>query len=335
MRDILKAFTLKAGDFSTFGSGLARPECVWVDGEGVWASDDRGGIARVTAEGSAELRGSGVYQPNGFSRTEDGAFIVAALKRNIVYRIDPAGGVSVVLDRIGGRPLGMINAAWADRAGRIWVSVMARHTSWRKAFNGRPDGYIILIDQGHARIVADGLHLPNELKVHPDGRHLYVVESLANRVVRFPIRANGDLGPLEVFGPAALGHGAIPDGFTFDADGNVWVTLITRNAIVIIDGEGALHSVYEEPKPQAVDWIAKAMRRKSFGFFGLFRILACKGRTLGLPTSLAFGGDDGRTVYVGSLGLRHLLTFRSPVAGARWAGSASQPIDRPGGESMP
>lgn len=319
MRQALEEFTLKAEDFSTFGSGLRRPECVWVDGDGVWSSDDRGGIARVTAEGSAELRGAGIGQPNGFSRSGDGSFIVAALKKNVVYRIDPSGRVSVVLDRMGGKPLGMINAAWADQAGRIWVSVMARRVSWRKAFNGKPDGYIILIEGGQARIVADRLHLPNELKVHPDGRHLYVVESLASRVVRFPLRANGDLGPLEVFGPAALGHGAIPDGLAFDADGNVWVTLVTRNAIVVIDGGGALHTVYEEPKLKAVDWIAKAMRDKSFGLFGLLRIAACGGRTLSLPTSLAFGGDDGRTVYVGSLGLRHLLTFRSPVPGGRWA----------------
>lgn len=319
MREELATFTLNAVDFSTFGSGLRRPECVWVDGEGVWTSDDRGGIARVTADGSAELRGSGIGQPNGFSRTGDGSFIVAGLKKNAVFRIDPAGQVGVLLDRIEGKPLGMINAAWADKGGRIWVSVMARKVSWRRAFNGKPDGFIILIENGQARIVADGLHLPNELKVHPDGRHLYVVESLANRVVRFPIQSNGDLGPLEVFGPAGLGHGAIPDGFAFDADGNVWVTLITRNAIVIIDEGGALHTVYEEPKRNAVDWIAKAMRDRSFGLFGLFRILACKGRTLGLPTSLAFGGEDGRTAYVGSLGLHHLLTFRAPVAGARWA----------------
>ena len=317
----LKSFTLKAEDFSTFGWGLKRPECVWVDREGVWTSDDRGGIARVTADGLAELRGSRVGQPNGFCRTEDGSFVVAGLKKNTVFRIDRGGGVSVVLDRIGGKPLGMINAAWVDANGRIWVSVMAKRVSWRKAFDGKPDGYIILIDGGQARVVAEGLHLPNELKVHPDGRHLYIVESLAKRVVRYPIQPNGDLGPLEVFGPADLGHGAIPDGFAFDADGNVWVTLITRNAIVVIDAGGALHTVYEEVKPKAVDVVAKSMRERSFGLLGLLRIAACRGRTLGLPTSLAFGGDDSRTVYVGSLALPHLLTFRSPVAGLRFPGA--------------
>ena len=48
MNNKLKQFTLNARDLSVFGSGLTRPECVRADQEGVWASDDRGGIARVT-----------------------------------------------------------------------------------------------------------------------------------------------------------------------------------------------------------------------------------------------------------------------------------------------
>ena len=34
-----------------------------------------------------------------------------------------------------------------------------------------------------------------------------------------------------------------------------------------------------------------------------------------LPTSLAFGGPDGRDAFVGSLATPHLTSFRSPVCG--------------------
>jgi hypothetical protein len=44
-------------------------------------------------------------------------------------------------------------------------------------------------------------------------------------------------------------------------------------------------------------------------------LIACAGKRLNLPTSLAFGGKDGRTVYVGSLGLPHLVSFEAPVGG--------------------
>jgi gluconolactonase len=312
MNNKLKNFTLRAGEFSIFGGGLTRPECVRADKEGVWASDDRGGIARVTQDGVAELRGAGVYEPNGYSRTADGAFIVAGLKDNKVFHIDRAGRTSVVLDEFEGKPLGTVNTAWADTQGRIWVSMMTRRERWHQALNTEPDGYILLIENGRTRIVADDLHLTNEIKVHPNGRYLYGVETLGKRVFRFPIAGNGDLGQKEIFGPADLGYGALPDGFIFDEDGNVWVTIISRNGIVVVSEDGEIHTIYEEPKLAAIDAMVAALRDKTAT---TEHLVACAGEKLNLPTSLSFGGADGRTVYVGSLGLPHLLSFQSPVAG--------------------
>jgi gluconolactonase len=312
MNNKLKDFTLRPADLAVFGAGLTRPECVRADQDGVWASDDRGGIARVTQNGVAELRGAGVYEPNGYSRTPDGAFIVAGLKDNKVFRIDADGGASVILDQFRGKALGTVNTAWVDAQGRIWVSMMTRQERWFQALNTKPDGYILLIEHGEARIVADELYLTNEIKVHPNGKHLYGVETLGKRVFRFPIASNGDLGQKEIFGPADLGHGALPDGFNFDQDGNIWVTIITRNGIMIVSEDGGTHTIYEEPKLEAVDAMVKAMRQKTAT---ADHLIACAGEKLNLPTSLAFGGSDRRTVFVGSLGLSHLVRFDSPVAG--------------------
>lgn len=312
MNTRLKNFTLRPADLGVFGAGLTRPECVRADEEGVWASDDRGGIARVTQNGVAELRGAGVYEPNGYSRTPDGAFIVAGLKDNKVFRIDADGRASVLLDQFRGKALGTVNTAWTDAQGRVWVSMMTRKQRWFQALNTQPDGYILLIEHGKARIVADELHLTNEIKVHPNGEYLYGVETLGKRVFRFPIASNGDLGQKEIFGPADLGHGALPDGFNFDQDGNIWVTIITRNGIMVISEDGGMHTIYEEPKLEALDAMVKAMQQKTAT---ADHLIACAGEKLKLPTSLDFGGTDRRTVYVGSLGLPHLVRFDSPVAG--------------------
>ena len=317
MNHRLRNFSLGPQDLGIFGSGLTRPECVRTDQDGVWASDDHGGIARVTHNGVAELRGKGVYEPNGYSRTSDGAFIVAGLKDNKVFRIDSSGRVDVVLDQFEGKPLGTVNTAWADTQGRIWVSMMTRRERWFHALNTEPDGYILLLEEGKARIVADGLHLTNEVKVHPNGKYLYGVETLGKRVFRFPIASNGDLGQKEIFGPADLGHGALPDGFNFDQDGNVWVTIVTRNGIMVISEDGETHTIYEEPKLEALDTLVRALQQKTATSEHL---VACAGETLTLPTSVAFGGPDRRTVYVGSLGLPHLVTFVSPVAGLKMPG---------------
>jgi gluconolactonase len=312
VNDQLKNFSLRPQDFSVFGSGLTRPECVRADQEGVWASDDRGGIARVTQQGVAELRGHGVYEPNGYSRTRDGTFIVAGLKDNKVFRIDSNGRTQTVLEQFAGKPLGCVNTAWVDAEERIWVSIMTRFERWYQALNTEPDGYLLLIQDGKPRIVADGLHLTNEIKVDPSGRYLYGVETLGKRVFRYPIEPSGDLGEKEIFGPKDLGHGAFPDGFNFDAEGNVWVTIVSRNGLAVISENGDQHTVYEEPKHDAIDVMVNAMAAKTAT---VDHFTACTGATLALPTSLAFGGPDLRTVYVGSLALPHLLSFRSPVAG--------------------
>ena len=173
-------------------------------------------------------------------------------------------------------------------------------------------GYIILLDRNGPRIVADGLHQTNEVKVSPDGRYLYAVETLGRRIVRFEIGTNGRLGRKEIVGPADLGHGAYPDGFAFDAEDNIWLTLIIRNGLAVITRDGDYHIVYEEPKTAAIDTLVEAIRTRAAD---VDKMRACIGERLPFPTSIAFGGKDGRTAYVGSLATPHIFTFQSPVAG--------------------
>jgi len=305
-------FRIHAADFGTYGQGLSRPECVWIDHDGVWTSDGRGGVSHVHPDRPAETLGSGIVEPNGISRRTDGSFVAAGLGDGKVHRIAPDGTTTVLLDSIDGRPLGAVNCAWADKD-RTWVSVMTTSFPWSVSMNEGPMGYIILMDDSGARIVADGLHQTNELKVSPDGRYLYSVETLGRRIIRFPILEGGALGPKEIVGPHDLGHGAYPDGFAFDAEGNIWLTLIIRNGIGVITKAGDYHVVYEEPQNDAIDALAASIAIKQADTTAMG---ACVGQTLPFPTSLAFGGEDGRTVFVGSLVTSHLITFRAPVAGA-------------------
>jgi len=311
----ISAFKLTAADFVPYGHALQRPECVWIDREGVWASDARGGVSRVRADRESEVLGTGIADPNGFSRRPDGSFVVAGLSDGRLYQITPDGRTRVLLESIDGRPLGAVNYACSHGPQRIWLSVMTRHLPWVPAMqSAKADGYILRIDRDDARaeIVADGLDLTNEVKVSPDGRHLYAVETLGCRIVRFPIRADGSLGVRERVGPASLGRGALPDGLTFDAAGNIWVTIISQNAIHVIDREGAVHVVYSDANAAAVESIACAIAQRTGTLEHLLACMAVAG-PLRLPTSLAFGGPDGRTAFLGSVGLTHMLSFRAPV----------------------
>jgi gluconolactonase len=307
-------FKLTAADFGTLGQRLQRPECVWVDADGTWVSDARGGVSRLMADGTPRLLGSGILEPNGFSRRPDGSFVVAGIGDGGLHLISPSGSTRALLDRFAGRALGAVNYACADGPDRIWLSVMTRGLPWHSALSARHvDGYILRIDDRGSRceIVADGLDLTNEVKLSPNGQHLYAVETFGSRVVRFAIRRDGSLGEKETVGPESLGSDVLPDGLTFEARGNLWITVINQNGLFVIDRRGEVHVVYRDPNPQAVAIVADAVAHRSGTVDQLAACAAVTG-PLRLPTSVAFGGPDGRTGHVGSVGLSHLATFRLP-----------------------
>ncbi|HEV2702354.1 MAG TPA: SMP-30/gluconolactonase/LRE family protein [Steroidobacteraceae bacterium] len=308
-------FRLAAADFGTLGHGLHRPECVWVDVDGIWVSDARGGVSRLTGDGAPRLLGSGILEPNGFSRRPDGSFVVAGIGDGELHLVLPTGATRTLVDRFQGKPLGAVNYACAEGSERIWLSVMTRGLPWHTAFSARHvDGYILRIDGQEARseIVADGLDLTNEVKLSPDGRHLYAVETFGSRVVRFAIRRDGSLGAKERVGPDSLGPDVMPDGITFDVFGNLWITVINQNGLMVIDRHHDAHVVYRDPNPQAVAQVTEAVAQRN-GVVEQLAACADVSGPLRLPTSVAFGGPDGLTGYVGSVGMSHLATFRLPA----------------------
>ena len=312
----LADFKLTASDFLPFGRGLQRPECVWVDRDGVWTSDARGGIAHVRNDAEPNIVGQGIVDPNGFSRRPDGSFVVAGIGDGGLHLIAPDGTTRKLLDSYDGKPLGTVNYAWADGNERIWLSVMTRAPKWHAGLTSPIfDGYILRVDNEGTRceLVADGLDLTNEVKVSPDGRHLYAVETLGCRMVRFAVRPNGSLGNKEIVGPEHLGRGAFPDGFAFDAFGNIWITIINQNGLFAIDKRGDLHIVFRDMIPDAVEAMTRGVEQRNGTEEHL---VACNSEhgPLRLPTSIAFGGADGRTAFVGSLFADHLPTFRLPEA---------------------
>jgi sugar lactone lactonase YvrE len=126
------------------------------------------------------------------------------------------------------------------------------------------------------------------------------------------VQPDGSLTEKEVFGPDGLGLGAVVDGFAFDADGNIWVTTVLRNGVGIITRDGDYHVVFEDANEELLMSFGEIV---ASGTAQPADMLARAGKTLQLVTSITFGGPDLRTVYVGSLGMSRLPTFRSPVPG--------------------
>jgi gluconolactonase len=310
----IRDFTLDVDDLAWTGHDLVRPESVVADPDGtLWASDARGGVTHIDPDGGQSFLGGWGGEPNGLAIDPAGDLVTANIALGLVQRMTRGGEASTVMEKVDGQRLTSANFVFYDRGGRLWITCLTREDTWWPAVaRPRPDGFIVLVDERGARIVADGIYGTNEARLDRDERYLYVAETMKARILRFPVLPDGSLGEREVFGPDGLGPGAFVDGFTFDAEGNLWVTTVVRNGVGILDPEGGWHVVFEDPRE---DVLAEFAGKLEAGTGEPEDMLAAAGPRLQFPTSVCFGGGDLRTVYVGSLAMQRLPTFRSPVPG--------------------
>lgn len=316
----IQEFQLDLDDLTYTGQDLVRPESVLAQPDGtLWVSDGRGGVTGLDPEGRQRYLGGLGGEPNGLALAHDGSILVANIGTGGIQRLRPDGQVAVVLSEVEGVALTGANFVFRDRQDRLWISSSTRADHWfPAAATPRPDGFVVLVDERGPRIVADGLYFTNEVRLDAEERYLYVAETMRSRILRYRVRPNGDLAGPEGFGPSSLGPDAAVDGFAFDTAGNVWVTTVLRNGLGIITARGDYHVVLEDPRPNALSTLVEKL---AAGTLEPGDVMATAGATLKLVTSVAFGGPDLRTVYLGSIGMDRLPTFRSPVPGlplAHW-----------------
>lgn len=303
------------------GYGLNRPECVlahasghlfaadWDGNGGVAIIGPDGAVRRVTARDVAEP-----LRPNGVALEDGGTFLVTHLapKAGGVFRLHPDGRTEPVLCEIDGQPIPPTNFVLIDRVGRLWVTVSTRKVPRDGA--ARPDvadGFIVLIPHGGTpRIVADDLGYTNECVVSADGASLYVNETFGKRLSRFEITGDS-LGPRETV--VQFGEGTFPDGLAPDVHGGLWLTSIVSNRVIRVAPDGTVTTLLEDSEPAAVAetdamFVAGRLDRPRLDFR--------HGRVLANTSSLAFGGDDRRTGYLGCLKGDRIAVIDMPVAGA-------------------
>lgn len=300
------------------GAGLNRPECVVPTRSGdVFVPEWPGGVTVVRADGRTQSWRATPptidLRPNGIALTPDGAFLIANLGDDGgVWRLDASGRLTPVVVEVDGMVLPPANFVTVDEQLRTWISVSTRLKPRQQAWRHNvADGFVVVVDDAGARIVAEGLRYTNEVRPDPTGKWLYVVETFGRRVSRFPIRPGATLGPREtVF---SLADGFFPDGFAFDEEGGLWVTSLVSNRLVRFDGTH-LTTVLEDVNPAFVQRVEDAFASHSMSAEHLGRIPDTHLQQL---TSVAFGGQDRRTIYLGTLHASSVYRFHADVAGAQ------------------
>ena len=257
---------------------LDHPEGLAVHRDGsVWCGGERGQIFRVDPEGTGveEVASTGGFCL-GMAFGGDDDLFVCDLKHAAVFRVETrTGRVARFADGASGHRLRVPNSPAFDAKGRLYVS--DSHQFDRPGpgvFRFDPDG------RGELWYGQD-LTFANGLAVAPDGRHLYVAETFANRVSRIAIADDGSAGERA---QVAATPGAWPDGLAFDVAGNLYVGCYEPSQVLRVDPEGRVEVLFRE-------WSAHLLAH---------------------PTNLAF---RGATMFTTNLGRWHLTRLEVGAEG--------------------
>lgn len=289
------------------GQQLVRPECVLATKAGnLYVSDFRGGVSQISPSGECtffgggELAGVGQLKPNGICLLPDGSFLIAHLGDTDggVYHVDREHNITPWLLSVEGKPLPPSNFIYLDQQGRYWLTVSTRKIPRAEGYRSDvADGFIVLIDDNGARIVADNLGYTNEVYVTPDGKTLFVNATFARETIRYDINQNNSLSGKKVV--AKYGLGIYPDGLTMDTEGYLWITSIVSNSVVRVNpttGETTL--MLQDVDQDHIQWVESAFLKHEMGRPHLDKVNSARLQNI---SSLAFGGNDLLTLHLGCL----------------------------------
>lgn len=212
---------------------------------------------------------------------------VAATAHNTAVVCDPRRGQLIHVDLGSGAqrnllpagfPTQHLNSVAFSSDGSAFISDSG---SW-----GRDDGRIIVLTPDGIATVQSGdfNRFTNGLRVSPDDRYLYVVESRGG--LSRALLTNGELGQREVVVELP---GMVADGLAFCSDGSILVACYQPNVILRVDPEaGSVETLLRDD--EGVDLV--------------------------LPTNIAFYGDELGRLAIANLGARHITTVDLGLTGA-------------------
>lgn len=133
------------------------------------------------------------------------------------HRFDPADGSFTRIAEIQPElPDNRLNDAAIDGEGRVWFGTMDN-------LEESDTGHVFVLDAGEVRQTAIApVTITNGPAISPCGTLVYHVDTLARRVIRHHIDADGTPDAGEEF-LAFTGDEGHPDGATCDAEGGVWL----------------------------------------------------------------------------------------------------------------
>jgi sugar lactone lactonase YvrE len=232
-------------------------------------------IGKITPDGKGEVwvELPGKSTGNGIVFDRKGLMYVADYVGHNVLRIDPQTKKITVFahhdkmnqpNDLAIAPDGTLYASdpnWGNSTGQVWRIDTA----------------------GNVTLAAGNMGTSNGIEVSPDGKTLYVNESVQRNVWAFDIGKDGALSSKRLL-TKFDDHGF--DGMRCDVDGNLYISRYGKGTVAVVSPAGKV-----------------------------VREIGVLGES---PSNLCFGGPDGRTVYVTEVKKQRLVQFRVDRPGLAW-----------------
>jgi len=193
--------------------------------------------------------------PCGTGILPDGRLVVLTMhrKRLMTYA---DGKLSLYAD-LSGIAAGAIDDMIIDGLGRAYVGDLGFDMP-PPPDRGAPGRIILVMPDGAARVVAEGLRFPNGISVSADHRRLVVAEMDGACLADYDIEPNGDLKFRGRFGSMKS-----PDGICLDREGAVWVAAFEEDAFIRLDPSGNELQRIEVPGRRALACVLGGPERRT------------------------------------------------------------------------
>lgn len=267
-----------------FAEGLDHPECIAVHPDGsLWAGGEAGQIYHITENGKnvEEVANTGGFIL-GIAFSPGAEWMaICDLGKNCMWRMDMHDHSLHELD-VTDHKFNIPNYAVFDRKGNLYVSESGE-------FKEKLGKVIKYDTNGLGKVWSDELfEFANGMAMGKGENHLYIVSSFLPGVERIAINPDGSPGVREVYCTLPK---TIPDGISFDDEGNLYVSCYTPNSIYKVTPDRMI-TVFVE------DWEA---------------------HTLSNPTNTAFGGKNFDQMFIANLGRWHITRIDAGVKGLKLA----------------
>lgn len=220
-------------------------------------------VYRVEPGGKSSLFRENSNHTNGQMYNAAGEIVCCQTGRVAVVSAD-GKTERVLVDQYDGKPLNAPNDLVVDRAGGVYFTDPSFGPP--AASKQGVSGVYYVAPDGKVTRLIDDVVTPNGVNLSPDQKTLYVIPTLREEMMAYPITAPGKLGAGRVFCKVAQPQGRKGgggDGCAVDTNGNLYIA--TGLGIQVFDPQGKALGVIKLPQP---------------------------------PSNCKFGGPDFKTLYV-------------------------------------